>query len=110
MSRALSPLAQDLRSIFARALEEMQPACQMKFSRRRLKIDRTGFLFLYLANWPQASCDEIDAALLSLHHAGYIVYGSNTVTLKDTLLDWCPTLALYNVIVNCSELSRGVES
>ena len=86
MSRVLSPLAQELRSIFARALEEMHPDRQLKFSRKRLKINRIGFCFSYSANWPQASYAEIDAALLMLHHAGYILYGANTITLKDSLL------------------------
>ena len=87
MNRTITPLAQELRSIFACALEEIQPERQIKFSRRRLKINRTGFSFSYSANWPQATYQEIDAALLALHHAGYIIYGANTITLKDTLLE-----------------------
>ena len=87
MSRVLSPLAQELKSIFACALREIQPDRQIKFSRKRLKINRTGFAFSYSAKWPQATYDEIDAALLLLHHADFILYGSNTITLKDTLLN-----------------------
>lgn len=39
--------------------------------------------FIEPAPWLKTSYQDMNAALLSLHHAGYIVYGANIVKLTD---------------------------
>jgi hypothetical protein len=48
---------------------------------------RIGIFFRYSGNWPKASYEEMNSALLALHHAGYIVYGASAITLKERLFE-----------------------
>ena len=42
---------------------------------------------MYPCEWPEASYPEMNAALLSLHHAGYIFYGANSITINEKLFE-----------------------
>jgi hypothetical protein len=80
----LNTLAVDMLSIFAFFFRLHRT--QIRFEKRRNSNNRlAGIAFLEPANWPDESFEDMNTAFLSLHHAGYIVYGANTIKLKDKL-------------------------
>ena len=86
MTEALTPLALELRSIFANFYRREYQ--KLTFEKRRdTRSHLIGINFTQPGQWPEANYAEMNSALLSLHHNGYIVYGANTITLKQKLLD-----------------------
>jgi hypothetical protein len=86
MTEMLSPLAVELRSIFANFYR--RDFQKLMFEKRRdTRSHLVGICFSQPWQWPDADYREMNAALLSLHHNGYIVYGANTVTLLQKLAE-----------------------
>jgi hypothetical protein len=86
MTETLSPVALELRSILAHFYR--RDFERLTFEKRRdTRSNLVGITFLQPASWPEGTYAELNSALLSLHHNGYIVYGANTITLKQKLRD-----------------------
>jgi hypothetical protein len=79
-------LAIILKGLFKEIYKGAQKPVILRFNRVREGGRILELEFVHPAKWPEAPYTEINAALLSLHHAGFIVYGANTITLNDTLL------------------------
>jgi hypothetical protein len=87
MSVTLNVLAQQLKVTFASILKQNHEATKIRFEKKRLAGHILAISFTYPCDWPQASYPEMNAALLSLHHAGYIFYGANSVTINEKLFE-----------------------
>lgn len=75
-------LALDLKQIFSEIFKHSEKPVSIRFEKVREHGRVIGMRFLYPAQWPEASYDEINAALLFLHHMGFIIYGANVVKLN----------------------------
>lgn len=86
MTEMLTPLALELRSIFANFFK--RDFERLMFEKRRdTRSHLIGIGFSHPWEWPEANYTEMNSALLSLHHNGYIIYGANSITLKPKLLE-----------------------
>jgi hypothetical protein len=86
MTEMLTPLTLELRSILANFYR--RDFHKLTFEKRRdTRSNLIGITFLQPAMWPDGNYAELNSALLSLHHNGYIVYGANTITLKPKLAE-----------------------
>ena len=84
MAEGLTDLTVELRSIFANFYK--RNILKLSFQKRRdTRSNLLGIDILQAAPWPKANYAEMNRALLSLHHNGYIVYCANTITLKQKL-------------------------
>jgi hypothetical protein len=82
MTEHLNELATHLLSIFAGFFRSQQT--QLRFEKTKdANSDLTGISFFEPAPSPKASYQDMNTALLSLHHAGYIVYGTNIIKLTE---------------------------
>lgn len=89
MSEVLNELALELRSIFAKLYgRNVRTVTFNKYRNTRSQL--LGIRIAQPGQWPEASYVDMNTALLSLHHNGYIVYGANTITLKQKLLEIQP--------------------
>lgn len=87
MSVTLNVLAQQLKVTFATILKQNHDAPKIRFEKKRFAGHISTISFTYPCKWPEASYPEMNAALLSLHHAGYIFYGANSVTINEKLFE-----------------------
>jgi hypothetical protein len=87
MNVHLSMLAQQLKTTFATILKQNFQESKLRFYKKREAGHVSTLSFAYPCSWPSASYNEMNKALLSLHHAGYIFYGANSVTINETLLE-----------------------
>lgn len=86
MTEILTALAIELSSIFANFYRrDYQRLTFAKLRGTRSHLIGIGFLEPW--QWPEANYVEMNKALLSLHHNGYIVYGANSIVLKPKLLE-----------------------
>lgn len=87
MEIKLNMLARQLKTAFAAILRYNVQEPKLRFFKKRLAGHVSELSFVYPREWPHASYTEMNAALLALHHAGYIFYGANSVTINKTILD-----------------------
>lgn len=79
-------LSQQLKALFAGIYRSSHKPAIVRFKRKRDGGRLIGIEFTHAAKWPAAPFAEMNAALLALHHAGFIKYSANTITLTDKLL------------------------
>lgn len=85
MTEVLNGLAIELRSIFANFYR--RDIVSLTFIKQRdTQSHLVGIRIEQPAQWSDASFADMNTALLSLPHNGYIVYGANRITLKQKLL------------------------
>ena len=87
MNVQLNMLAQQLKITFAGILKRNFEDSKLRFYKKREAGHVSTISFAYPCEWPNASYVEMNTALLALHHAGYIFYGANSVTINKTLLE-----------------------
>ena len=87
MSVKLNTLAHQLKGNFAEILKHNFQESKLRFVKKREAGHVSTITFVYPGKWPDVSYSEMNAALLALHHAGYIFYGANSVTINAKLLE-----------------------
>jgi hypothetical protein len=83
----LTTLSLELKSKFAHLVRVF--GANLPVGVKRIYVDGilTTLEFLEPGDWPSVSYPEMHRALLALHHAGYIHYGSTVIRLKAKLLE-----------------------
>ncbi len=84
--KELDAFALQLKALFATLYKTSQKPAILRFRKVRVDGRVTEIVLDLPGDWPAPSFEQINSALLALHHAGLIMYGANSIRLNEALV------------------------